>query len=205
MRLPRSPGGRAGGGARVPVEARLRRAHRVRRAQRRPLREAASGRRPSQLPRSGARPAEIYTTATEADLDRRLLDLYRLARNGFEEGGANILYLAIGFLSWTRKEGEAAYRAPLLLVPVALKRSSVRAGFRLALHDDEVRINPTLLEMLREDFRLRMPELEGELPRDASGIDVDGIMRIVRGHVPTCAAGRWCRTSCSRPSPSPST
>ncbi|MFH6780893.1 DUF3320 domain-containing protein [Methylobacterium sp. MA0201] len=126
---------------------------------------------------------EIYTTATEADLDRRLLDLYRLARNGFEEGGANILYLAIGFLSWTRKEGEAAYRAPLLLVPVALKRSSVRAGFRLALHDDEVRINPTLLEMLREDFRLRMPELEGELPRDSSGIDVDGIMRIVRGHV----------------------
>lgn len=126
---------------------------------------------------------EIYTTSTEAELDRRLLDLFRLARNGFEEGGANILYLAIGFLSWTRKEGEAAYRAPLLLVPVSLKRSSVRAGFRLALHDDEVRINPTLLEMLREDFRLRMPEFEGDLPRDASGIDVDAIFKIVRAHV----------------------
>ncbi len=126
---------------------------------------------------------EIYTTSTEAELDHRLLDLFRLARNGFEEGGANILYLAIGFLSWTRKEGETAYRAPLLLVPVSLKRSSVRAGFRLALHDDEVRINPTLLEMLREDFRLRMPEFEGELPRDASGIDVDAIFRIVRAHV----------------------
>ena len=126
---------------------------------------------------------EIYTTSTEADLDRRLLDLYRLARNGFEEGGANILFLAVGFLSWTRKDDEPAYRAPLLLVPVSLKRSSVRAGFRLALHDDEIRINPTLLELLREDFRLRMPELEGELPRDASGIDVDGIFRIVRSHV----------------------
>lgn len=126
---------------------------------------------------------EIYTTSTETDLDRRLLDLYRLARNGFEEGGANILFLAIGFLSWTRKEGETAYRAPLLLIPVSLKRSSVRAGFRLALHDDEVRINPTLLEMLREDFKLRMPELEGELPRDDSGINVDGIFRIVRTHM----------------------
>ncbi|WP_244481084.1 DUF3320 domain-containing protein [Methylobacterium sp. Leaf102] len=126
---------------------------------------------------------EIYTTSTEADLDRRLLDLYRLARNGFEEGGANILFLAIGFLSWTKKEGEAAYRAPLLLVPVTLKRSSVRAGFKLALHDDEVRINPTLLEMLREDFKLRMPELEGDLPRDGAGYDVDGIFRIVRQHV----------------------
>lgn len=126
---------------------------------------------------------EIYTTSTETDLDHRLLDLFRLARNGFEEGGANTLYLAIGFLSWTRKEGEAAYRAPLLLVPVSLKRSSVRAGFRLALHDDEVRINPTLLEMLREDFRLRMPEFEADLPRDASGIDVDAIFKIVRAHV----------------------
>ena len=126
---------------------------------------------------------EIYTTSTETDLDRRLLDLYRLARNGFEEGGANILFLAIGFLLWTKKEGEDAYRAPLLLVPVSLKRSSVRAGFKLALHDDEVRINPTLLEMLREDFKLRMPELEGDLPRDGSGYDVDGIFRIVRQHV----------------------
>jgi hypothetical protein len=126
---------------------------------------------------------EIYTTSTEADLDRRLLDLFRLARNGFEEGGANILFLAIGFLSWTKKDGEDAYRAPLLLVPVSLKRSSVRAGFKLALHDDEVRINPTLLELLREDFKLRMPELEGDLPRDDSGYDVDGIFRIVRQHV----------------------
>ncbi|MCJ2084070.1 DUF3320 domain-containing protein [Methylobacterium sp. J-090] len=126
---------------------------------------------------------EVHTTATEGELDRRLLDLYRLARNGFEEGGANILFLAVGFLSWTRKPGEAIHRAPLLLIPVALQRSSVRAGFRLALHDDEIRINPTLLELLREDFRLRLPELEGELPRDASGIDVEGIFRIVRGHV----------------------
>ncbi len=126
---------------------------------------------------------EIYTTSTEGDLDRRLLDLYRLARNGFEEGGANILFLAVGFLSWTKKEGETAYRAPLLLIPVTLKRSSVRAGFKLALHDDEVRINPTLLEMLREDFKLRMPELEGDLPRDGSGYDVDGVFRIVRQHV----------------------
>ncbi len=72
---------------------------------------------------------------------------------------------------------------PASSFPVTLKRSSVRAGFKLALHDDEVRINPTLLEMLREDFKLRMPELEGDLPRDGSGYDVDGVFRIVRQHV----------------------
>ncbi len=118
---------------------------------------------------------EIYTTSTETELDRRLLDLFRLARNGFEEGGANILFLAIGFLPWTRKDGEDAYRAPLLLVCAGVAQALQRASrFKLALHDDEVRINPTLLEMLREEYKLRMPELEGDLPRDDSGYEVDG-------------------------------
>lgn len=65
-------------------------------------------------------------------------------------------------------------------MPVLLKRSSVRAGFKLALHDDELRTNPTLLEMQREDFKLRMLELESNLPRDGSGYDVDGIWRDVQ-------------------------
>ncbi|KQP59278.1 DUF3320 domain-containing protein [Methylobacterium sp. Leaf112] len=126
---------------------------------------------------------DVHTTLTADELDRRLLDLYRLARNGFEEGGANVLFLAAGFLSWTRKPGEAAHRAPLLLIPVALQRSSARAGLRLTLHDDEIRINPTLIELLRQDFRLSLPELEDDLPRDGAGIDVAAIIRTVRGHV----------------------
>ncbi len=126
---------------------------------------------------------EIYSLLTEKELEARLLDLFRLARNGFEEGGANILFLAIGFLRWTRKEGETPYRAPLLLVPVSLKRSSVRAGFRLELHDDEPRFNPTLIELLRQDFKLRIPQLEGELPRDDAGLDVTKIFQTVRLHV----------------------
>jgi hypothetical protein len=126
---------------------------------------------------------EIYTTLASQELDNRLLDLFRLARNGFEEGGANILFLAIGFLLWTRKEGEQPCRAPLLLIPVTLRRSSVRAGFRLSLHDDEVRFNPTLIELLRQDFDLQLPEFDGPLPRDGAGIDVERILRIVRSRV----------------------
>jgi len=61
------------------------------------------------------------------------------------------------------------YRAPLILVPVQLERKSVRSGFRLALHEDEARFNPTLMQMLKQDFDLSMPEFDGELPQDASG------------------------------------
>ena len=126
---------------------------------------------------------ELHTTVPEKDLDGRLTDLYRMTRTAFEEGGANVLFLAVGFLKWCQKPDGTALRAPLLLLPVSLQRSSVRAGFRLELHEDEPRFNPTLLEMLRQDFHLRIPDLDKDLPTDASGIDVTRVFRIVRKHV----------------------
>ena len=126
---------------------------------------------------------ELHTTLSQADLDNRLTDLFRVTRTAFEEGGSNILFLAVGFLKWTQKENGPVIRAPLLLVPVSLQRTSIRAGFRLALHDDDVRFNPTLLQMLRQDFNLHMHELNGDLPTDQSGIDVERILRSVRSHV----------------------
>ena len=134
-----------------------------------------------------AQMAEVDSTykarIAEKELDGRLTELFRLARTAFEEGGANILFLALGFLRWTQSDRGQSCRAPLLLVPVSLQRSSVRAGFRLAIHEDEARFNPTLLELLRQDFKLRRPELEGDLPTDAAGLDVGLIWRIVRTHV----------------------
>ncbi|MCP3475682.1 DUF4011 domain-containing protein [Bradyrhizobium sp. CCGUVB1N3] len=118
----------------------------------------------------------MHTLVPETELDGRLTDLYRASRLAFEEGGANILYLCLGFLKWTPQEGAGPYRAPLILVPVQLERKSVRSGFRLALHEDEARFNPTLLQMLKQDFDLSIPELEGELPQDAKGVDVAGII-----------------------------
>ena len=101
---------------------------------------------------------EFHSTLDEKDLNARLTDLYRVTRTAFEEGGSNILFLALGFLRWRQDEKGKGQelKAPLLLVPVSLERSSVRAGFRLALHEDEIRFNPTLLEMLRQDFNLRI-------------------------------------------------
>lgn len=126
---------------------------------------------------------ELHAGLPETDLDGRLTDLFRASRLAFEEGGANILYLCLGFLKWTQSDGAGPYRAPLILIPVSLERKSIRSGFRLALHDDEVRLNPTLIQLLAQDFDLSMPEVAGELPHDASGIDVAEIWRIVRRHI----------------------
>lgn len=134
-------------------------------------------------PRDEPARGDVPVQAGEEELDARLTDLFRLARASFEEGGANVLFLAFGFLAWTRGGGMAPVRAPLLLVPAALTRTSVRAGFRLTRHDEEARLNPTLVEMLAQDFGLDMPDFADGLPGDESGIDVEGIWRIVRGHV----------------------
>ncbi|MCL5059216.1 MAG: DUF4011 domain-containing protein [Candidatus Thermoplasmatota archaeon] len=94
---------------------------------------------------------EVFVDLPQDELDARFVELYRAARATLQEGGANTLFLALGFLSWTRddKSGKR-YRAPLILVPVNLTRQSVRSGFSLTLHDDEPRFNPTLIEMLLE-------------------------------------------------------
>ncbi|RJX79051.1 DUF3320 domain-containing protein [Pseudomonas sp. LS-2] len=125
---------------------------------------------------------EVFVALTSNEMDVRLTELYRGARTALQEGGSNTLFLALGFLSWTREDRAGQkYKAPLVLIPVTLERKSARSGFTMVLHDDEPRFNPTLIEMLRQDFELGLGSLENELPRDDSGLDIAGIWKKV-GH-----------------------
>jgi hypothetical protein len=118
---------------------------------------------------------EVFVAADAEELEPALVELYRAARASLEEGGANTLFLALGFLVWTQEDKGQKYRAPLILIPVTLNRRSVRSGFTLSLHEDEPQFNPTLVEMLHQDFQLHIGIAEGELPKDDSGLDVAGI------------------------------
>ena len=121
----------------------------------------------------------------EADkLDATLVELYRRARTDLEEGGANTLFLAIGFLRWQRPGvKDRTYRAPLILLPVTLTRKSISSGIRLTLGDDEPRFNTTLLEMLRQDFNLDIQGFDALLPSDQHGLDIAGILTRMRREV----------------------
>lgn len=123
---------------------------------------------------------EVFVPLAEMELEGRLVEQFRAARTALQEGGANTLFLAMGFLSWTRADKQnQRFRAPMVLIPVTLGRRSVRSGFTLTLHEDEPRFNPTLLEMLRQDFGLNLGIVEGELPQDEAGLDIAGIWRRV--------------------------
>jgi very-short-patch-repair endonuclease len=124
---------------------------------------------------------EVLSLLKEPKLDAQLVELFRKSRLDFAEGGSNTLFLAVGFLNWKKNATDTrVYRAPLLLLPVKLDRRSVRSGVRLSLLDDEPRMNLTLLEMLRQEFRLEVPELAAGLPTDGHGVDVAGIWTAVR-------------------------
>jgi hypothetical protein len=123
---------------------------------------------------------QVLVGLPQQELESRLVELYRQARANLQEGGANTLFLAFGFLVWKRTESEEkGYRAPLILLPVTLERKSIRSGFSLLLHEDEPRFNPTLLEMLRQDFGLNLPYGDTDLPKDDHGLDIAGIWRQV--------------------------
>ena len=127
---------------------------------------------------------QVVVPLTGKEMNNRLLTLYRRAKSDMQEGGTNTLFLAAGFLRWKKSEGDTrTYRAPLVLIPVRLERRSAQSPFRITHHEDDVRINSTLLEFLKRDFDLRILELEGELPRDHSGIDVPLIFQIMRQRV----------------------
>jgi very-short-patch-repair endonuclease len=122
----------------------------------------------------------LRADATEVDLARRLLEIYREARTSLEESGANTLYLALGFLAWYENGSSNQRRmAPIVLIPLEVERHSVQEGFSITRGDDEVMVNTTLLELLSHDFGLQIPGMD-PVPQDEHGVDVPGILTTFR-------------------------
>ena len=61
---------------------------------------------------------------------------------------AGVLHLTLGAVDWRETPDGPACRAPLLFVPVALTRSSVTSRHVLKAIDDDLVVNPCLVELL---------------------------------------------------------
>ncbi len=105
----------------------------------------------------------LQTRLTHDRLEKRLTKIYRDERTLEEEQGISTLYLALGFLTWFDSEhSEEASFAPLLLVPVSLDRDQRRDGYVLSGRDDDIVVNVSLREKLR-DFEIALPPIpEGD-------------------------------------------
>lgn len=134
-----------------------------------------------QYARTAMERGEVLSLLDKETLDTTLVDLYRKARSDMAEGGANTLFLALGFLKWKKAATDPrSFRAPLILLPVRLERKSALSGVVMTQHEDEPRFNLTLLELLRQDFEFTIPALDGPLPTDERGVDVAGVWTTMR-------------------------
>ena len=133
--------------------------------------------------RDELRIGRLHTHLEEGEHARRLTELFRSARNALDENGTNTLFAAVGILEWREtKHSDRVHRAPILLVPVELKRKSILEGFTLRRIDEEIRLNFTLMEMLRQNFKKEVSGLD-PLPEDEAGVNVDQVLRILRDAV----------------------
>lgn len=115
----------------------------------------------------------IQTLMFPAEMESRLRGLRNRAETAIEETGANICYVAFGFLEWYESpDSEASRFAPLLLVPVRIAKGRLnrQAGtydYTIAYTGEDILPNLSLREKLRIDFGLALPDLDVEVTPEA--------------------------------------
>ena len=106
---------------------------------------------------------KLQTRLASEALQKRLFDIWDDARTLEQEQGVNILYLALGLLRWYDDDkAETARHAPLVLLPVALDRSSATEKFRLRGRGEPPSPNLTLQARMKADFGLTIEDFPAE-------------------------------------------
>ena len=120
----------------------------------------------------------LHTYHTETETKNTLKNIYRAARNAIEETGANSLFLAIGTLRWYENEVSQTPRyAPILMLPVEMVYK--KGGYFIRTRDEDIMLNVTLTELLRQNYGIEVPVLSN-LPKDDHGVDVQLIFTMLR-------------------------
>ena len=107
----------------------------------------------------------IQTLFYPYELEARLKNLLQTAESAIQEMGANILYLAFGFLEWFDNSNDNARIAPLFLVPVRLHKGRLNPQtktyeYTLSYSGEDIISNLSLREKLRVDFGMALPDLD---------------------------------------------
>jgi very-short-patch-repair endonuclease len=110
----------------------------------------------------------LQTAMTEERLFLHLLKMQTEAESFIQEQGVNVLFLALGFMHWFEAESSDKKRkAPLLLVPVHLKRGGSKEAFQLEYSGDDLVQNLSLAAKLHTDFALALPQYVVDSSADA--------------------------------------
>ena len=102
----------------------------------------------------------LQTRFGQDRLQKKLLGLAREARTLEEEQGINALYLAVGFMRWFEDDKSEIERfAPLILLPVSLRRNERTSSYDLEIRGEDIATNEPLKHRLADDFGPKLPEI----------------------------------------------
>ncbi|WP_276806896.1 DUF3320 domain-containing protein [Bacteroides stercorirosoris] len=123
---------------------------------------------------------KLRSYLTESELQNSLKFVYRTSRTAIEENGANSLFLVLGILKWYESAKSVKPRfAPILLLPVDIIRRGGTSGYIIRTRDEEIILNITLVELLKQQFSVNLSGLN-PLPKDENGVDLKKIFAAIR-------------------------
>jgi very-short-patch-repair endonuclease len=135
---------------------------------------------PSPGPVSLLEQGKVRSTLLADECFSRAVGLDRVTRTDLEEGGANTLFVAVGFLRWSEAGGTLPTRhAPLLLVPVTIEVHRATRTVRLRRLPEDPIANVTLVEKLRRDFDLDLSRIT-EFESEEHAIDIVRVLQAAR-------------------------
>ena len=123
-----------------------------------------------------------------------LARLVKKNKEADEESGGKILYLAFGFLKWYSGGDEEEKYAPLVLCPVTLKLGKGKTYYEISASGDELSVNSTLLEFLKQEFNVDIRGLDGNV----QDLKVSEILAMVRMETGAWRTTAFWRRSVSR-------
>ncbi|WP_404360403.1 DUF4011 domain-containing anti-phage protein Hhe [Methylotuvimicrobium sp. KM1] len=137
----------------------------------------------------------IQTLLFPYEMETQLRSVRNKAETAIEETGANILYLAFGFLEWFEShDSDKARLAPLFLLPVTLNRGKLNkeAGtyvYTLNYTGEDILPNLSLREKLKIDYGLALPEVDETVSPEGYFAQVEHLIDV---NQPRWKVRRYC-------------
>ncbi len=102
----------------------------------------------------------LQTKLSLQDLNKVLNKISTTARSTNDDLGYNVLFLALGSVIWYEKDNSnEPMEAPVLLIPVEIKRKGIGQPFAIRYNEDSVILNPALVLKLKRDFQINLEDI----------------------------------------------
>lgn len=139
---------------------------------------------------------EVQTLLYPDDLEKIMGRIHNLYKTAIEETGNNLLYLTFGALEYLDSDDSQDFkRAPLVLLPVELKRLSPTKGetfyqYVLKESGEDAAVNLSLAEKLRREHAMALPPLAKVDQSGEEDVSLDTYLEHVQKLIKT-AKPKW--------------